>query len=109
MSQPRPSRWLPAAILIASASCTIAFFSSRHLERLWDEQVDHDIAIGLRDHPVTGARPAIDASQMRLPMYVNAIVFKLTGSDDLQTSRVVSLVVAGVTIVARLSGEGHRP
>src|SRR5437667_7970462 len=100
MSQPHRQTWLPAAVVIAAASCTLGFLSARHLETLWDEQVDHDIAVGLRDHPLTGDHPAIDASQMRLPMYVNALVFKITGRDSLKLSRVVSLVVGGVTIVA---------
>ncbi|HUN81439.1 MAG TPA: hypothetical protein VMV81_08015, partial [Phycisphaerae bacterium] len=100
MPQPRPTPWFPIALIVAVASCTLGYFSSTHLEKLWDEQVDHDIAVALRDHPLTGEHPAIDASQMRLPMYVNAMVFKITGRDDLATARKISLVAAGVTIIA---------
>src|ERR1043166_5498861 len=100
MPPPRRQTWLVPALVIAIGSCTIGFFSSRHLETLWDEQVDHEIAAALRDHPLTGEQPAVDASQMRLPMYVNAMVFKLTGKDDLQISRTVSLIAGGVTIIA---------
>lgn len=99
---PQASRppWVPIVLLIAVGSCTVGYFSSRHLEELWDEQVDHDIAVALRDHPLTGEHPAIDASQMRLPMYVTAMIFKITGHDDLATARKVSLLAGGVAIVA---------
>ncbi|MBI5765421.1 MAG: glycosyltransferase family 39 protein [Planctomycetes bacterium] len=96
----RSTIWIPVALVIAIASAILAGRSATHLERLWDEQVDHDIAVGLRAHPLTGERPAIDASQLRLPMYVNALVFAATGHDDLATSRFVSLACGALTVVA---------
>lgn len=89
------------AILAAAASSSfMAWSSSESIEILWDEQVDHDIAVGLRDHPLTGGRPTLDGSQMRLPMYVNAAVFAMTGRDDLATMRAVSMAFGAVTILA---------
>lgn len=96
----RSTVWIPVAVVIAVASALFAGRSASHLERLWDEQVDHDIAVGLRDHPLTGEKPAIDASQLRLPMYVNALVFAVTGREDLATSRLVSLACGAVSVVA---------
>lgn len=96
----RSTVWIPFVVVIAVASTILAGRSATHLERLWDEQVDHDIAVGLRDHPLTGEKPAIDASQLRLPMYINAMLFVATGRDDLATSRLVSLTCGGITIVA---------
>ena len=88
-------------ILAAAASSSfMAWGSSESIEILWDEQVDHDIAVGLRDHPLTGGRPTLDGSQMRLPMYVNAAVFAMTGRDDLATMRAMSIAFAAVTILA---------
>ncbi len=96
----RPSL-IPLLVIVAAAVATvvIGWTSARRLDTLWDEPIDRDIAVGLCDHPLTGDRPAIDASQMRLPMYVNAVVFAVTGRDDLAMSRGVSLCFAAVTVV----------
>lgn len=87
---------IAAALLFAA----IGWNSSRDLETLWDEAVDHDIAVDLMRHPIAGSAPTLDASQMRLPMYVCAAVFGVTGRDDLKTARCISLVVGAVTIIA---------
>ena len=92
--------WIPSALLIALASTFLAGASTKNLERLWDEQVDHDIAIGLRAHPLTGESPTLDASQLRLPMYANALAYALTGRDDITISRTVSLLCGALTILA---------
>jgi 4-amino-4-deoxy-L-arabinose transferase-like glycosyltransferase len=87
-------------IAAAVASALIGGASARHLETVWDERVDHEIALGLLAHPLTGARPAIDGSQTRLPMYVSALAFALTGRDDLAVSRRVSSIFAAITVLA---------
>ncbi|QOJ02483.1 MAG: glycosyltransferase family 39 protein [Planctomycetia bacterium] len=81
------------------AAMLLARSSAVRLETLWDEQVDHDIAVALRDEPLRGESPALDASQTRLPMYLCAAAMKLTGRSDLQLCRDVSLVLGGLTIV----------
>lgn len=88
------------AVAAAVAGAAIGWRSSHHLETLWDEHVDRTIAQGLAQHPLTGERPTIDASQTRLPMYVNAAAFALTGRSDLAISRGVSLVVGAATVLA---------
>lgn len=107
--QPRPSnadsqgsgRVAAAVVLVAVVvSTTISLHAARHLETAWDEPIDHDIAVGLQHHPLSGEQPPLDCSQMRLPMYVNAAVFALTGRDDLVVMRAVSVAVAALTILA---------
>ncbi len=88
------------SVVVAILSVIIGWNSSRELETLWDEAVDRDIAVGLSHHPLTGTKPTLDASQMRLPMYVNAVVHRLTGRDDLRAFRAVSLLAGAVTIIA---------
>lgn len=87
------------AAILAMAAMLFARASAAGLETLWDEQVDHDIAIALRDDPLRGESPALDASQTRLPMYLCAAVLKLTGRSDLQLCRDVSLALGGITII----------
>jgi hypothetical protein len=98
----KPAGWVCTivSIIAACASATIGWSSARNLETSWDEHEDHAIAIALRDHPLTGGPSALDASQMRLPMYVNATVYALTGRDDLAISRGVSLAVGALTVLA---------
>ncbi|MBN2560524.1 MAG: glycosyltransferase family 39 protein [Phycisphaerae bacterium] len=90
---------LLVSIAAAVATVAIGWTSARGLETLWDEQVDHEIALGLLEHPLTGEQPTIDGSQTRLPMYVNAVGFALTGRDDLAVSRGISLVFAAITVI----------
>lgn len=96
-----PSAWagLAIALVVAFVGAAIGWSSAGHIETLWDEHVDRAIAIGLRDQPLTGETPAIDASQTRLPMYVNAAVFALTGRTDLPVSRATSLVFGALTVI----------
>ncbi len=89
-----------SSILVAIASATIAWNSAKHLDMLWDEQVDHDIAAALAAHAITGGDQTLDASQLRLPMYLCAAAFKLTNSDDLAVARAVSVVLGAITIIA---------
>jgi len=91
------------SIFAAATTVVLGWTSVRGLDTLWDEQVDHDIAIGLLEHPLTGESPTLDASQTRLPMYVNAIAYALTGRDDLAVSRGVSLVFAAITVIVAAS------
>lgn len=90
------------AISLAAAITVIVLGgkSASHLETLWDEQVDHDIAVDLRHHPLTGGEHALDASQTRLPMYACALVFAATGRDDLAIARGVSLAAGAFTVLA---------
>ncbi len=66
----------------------------------WDEQTDIKIARSYISQPggwFTGSND--DPSQTRLPMYVVALVYALTGTDDLLTARLVSAFLGGLTIV----------
>lgn len=87
------------SIAVAIFSAVIGWHSAQNLETLWDEAVDHDIAVGLARNPILGQSPTLDPSQMRLPMYVNALVTRLTGQDDLRMFRAVSLLVGAATII----------
>jgi hypothetical protein len=91
--------FLPILLLAAISAFTIAFASTSSLETCWDEAIDIEIAQGLRAHPLSGEKPALDASQMRLPMYVNAVAFAISGSDSLRTARIVSLIVGALAVV----------
>jgi hypothetical protein len=83
----------------AAVGCAIlCMTSARHVEILWDEQVDHDIAVELRDHPFGGSRAPLDASQTRLPMYVCAAAYAITGRDDLVVARSVSAIAGALTV-----------
>jgi 4-amino-4-deoxy-L-arabinose transferase-like glycosyltransferase len=66
----------------------------------WDEQTDIEIARAYISSPggwFTGSN--IDPSQARLPMYAVAMVYKLTGTDDLLTARYLSVFVGALTIL----------
>jgi hypothetical protein len=88
------------SVIAACASVAIGWGSIRHFETAWDEHEDHAIAVDLRSHPLTGGSTTMDASQMRLPMYVNAAVYAVTGRDDLTLSRSVSLAFGALTVLA---------
>ncbi len=94
----RASRWI--VVLAAVTAAVVGWASTAHVEILWDEQVDHDIAVGLRDHPFGLPEETLDASQTRLPMYLSAVLFALTGRDDLALARGISLVAGAATILA---------
>ncbi len=99
--QESPSRFVaPATLIVTIVSVILGWCSARHIETLWDEHVDHKIAVGLEHHPLIGEQPTLDASQMRLPMYVNALAYRIVGRDDLATSRAVSLAFGAITILA---------
>lgn len=100
MPRTRPLTCLVVSLLAAIAHLIIALGASRHIETVWDEAVDRRIAIGLRDHPLVGEQPALDASQTRLPMYVAAKFFRLTGRDDIRVARVASALIGSVTVFA---------
>ncbi|MCK6455095.1 MAG: glycosyltransferase family 39 protein [Phycisphaerae bacterium] len=91
------------AIAVVAASTfgfsLTAWRSARTLNILWDEQVDLDTAIALRDAPIRGESAPLDASQTRLPMYVTAIVFRLTGRADLDVARGASVAAAALGLV----------
>ncbi|MFH1420244.1 MAG: glycosyltransferase family 39 protein [Planctomycetota bacterium] len=91
---------IPVTLIVTVASVVLGWCSAGHIETLWDEHVDHEIAVGLQHHPLTGEEPTLDASQMRLPMYVNALAYAILGRDDLAASRAVSLAIGGLTILA---------
>jgi 4-amino-4-deoxy-L-arabinose transferase-like glycosyltransferase len=66
----------------------------------WDEQTDIDIARSYVSRPggwFTGSDS--DPSQTRLPMYVVALIYALTGRDDLLIARLVSAFLGAWTIV----------
>lgn len=88
------------SLLAAVASAAIAWNSAKHLDILWDEQVDLEIASALAAHPLTGGEITLDASQTRLPMYLCAATFRLTGRTDLNVARWISVLLGAITIVA---------
>jgi hypothetical protein len=103
-NNPRPALAIfdRSYLLICAAAAivcvSICIKSARHVEILWDEQVDHDIAVDLRDHPLGGSAAPLDASQTRLPMYACALAYAITGRDDLVVARNVSAIAGGLTV-----------
>lgn len=100
MPRTRPLTCLVVSLLAAIAHLIIALRASRHIETTWDEAVDRQIAIGLRDHALVGEQPPLDASQSRLPMYVASAFFRLSGRDDVRVARVASVLTGSVTVFA---------
>ncbi len=81
-----------------------AWSSAKHLDMLWDERVDLDIAAALRARPIRGEDAPLDASQMRLPMYVVAgatALLNLGNSPpgELAVARGVSILVGAAAIL----------
>jgi len=91
---------LSVSAIAAIVHLIVAIGASRHIETVWDEAIDRHIAIGLRDHPLVGETPALDASQTRLPMYATAMLFRLTGRDDVAVARIASCMAGAVTVFA---------
>lgn len=111
------ARWSQAAVaggFVAAAAGAVlavaAWRSVQHVNTLWDEQTDLNIAAALVRDPLRGC--GLDGSQTRLPMYVCAAAFAIFG-ESLETARAVSAVLAGVAVVAtwwlgrRLFGEAE--
>jgi 4-amino-4-deoxy-L-arabinose transferase-like glycosyltransferase len=66
----------------------------------WDEQTDIEIArayVSRTGGWFIGSNS--DPSQARLPMYAVAIIYKLTGTDNLMTARYLSVLVGALTIL----------
>lgn len=66
----------------------------------WDEQNDLWVAqsyLAAPDGWLAGSE--IDPSQTRLPMFTVALVYKLLGTSDLITARLVSCLVGGLTLL----------
>jgi 4-amino-4-deoxy-L-arabinose transferase-like glycosyltransferase len=66
----------------------------------WDEQTDISVARAYISGPAgwfIGSN--IDPSQTRLPMFAVALIYALTGTDNLLIARFVSAVVGALTIV----------
>lgn len=98
MPRSRPLTCLIVSLLAAIAHLVIALRASRHIDPGPDEAVDRLIAIGLRDHPLVGEQPALDASQARLPMYVASMFYRISGRDDVRVARVASVLTGSVTV-----------
>lgn len=96
----RPVAWSCLAVVSIAIGlfAVAAWGSSRHLDTLWDERVDLDIALALRHAPIGGEAQPLDASQMRLPMYACAATFAVVGHDGLPTARAVSVAAGALTI-----------
>lgn len=92
--------WLLVSLLLAIAGALVGWHSTAGLDILWDEEVDLGIARGLAVDPLFGTAPTLDSSQMRLPMYVNAAAFFVSGREDLALARAVSLFFGAVTVLA---------
>lgn len=88
------------ALAAAIAGALIARSSARGMDTLWDEQVDRAISTGLSEHPLTGGEESLDPSQLRLPMYVSALVEAWTGDHSLARLRGVSIFFGMVTVIA---------
>lgn len=97
---PRPPghSWWPPAILavLVGVFCGLAWFSARHINTLWDEANDHEVAVSLLERPLVGS--GLDGSQARLPMYVTAAVYAITG-PSIQAARAVSIIMGAAAIV----------
>src|SRR5262249_7498085 len=76
----------------------LAWTSMPGLNTLWDERVDLDIASALARSPIRGEPHPADPTQFRLPMYVCAAAFCVTGRSDLATARAVSVSVGAIGI-----------
>jgi len=98
MPRTRPLLCLSVSAIAAIVHLIIAIGASRHIETAWDEAVDRRIAIGLRDHPLVGEQPVLDASQTRLPMYATAVLFRITGRDDVAVARVASCMAGAACV-----------
>ncbi|HOJ72373.1 MAG TPA: glycosyltransferase family 39 protein [Phycisphaerae bacterium] len=107
MQSPVPSRdgspalvrpWVPWVVLAAMVVvfCGLAWCSVQHVNTLWDELNDHRVAVALLDQPLRGSD--IDATQARLPMYVTAGAYALTG-PSIRVARAVSIAMGAVAIV----------
>ncbi len=103
MPQKGGQGWRGVAIgTIAASACVFAIVgwkSTSQLNTLWDERVDLDIATALAHAPVRGEAKPLDPTQFRLPMYVTAAVFAVSGHDDLATARAVSIAVGAIGVV----------
>ncbi|MFO0973455.1 MAG: glycosyltransferase family 39 protein [Phycisphaerae bacterium] len=102
-ANPNLARWgdrglMLAAVLFGGLAALLAHRSAARLDPLWDEEVDRRIAVALRDAPIAGEVRPLDASQTRLPMYLTAAVYAITGRSDLATARAVSVCVGVATI-----------
>jgi len=82
---------------VVVAFCVLCRTSGHHLGMTWDEQVDQRIVKALLRHPIYGS--GLDGTQMRLPMYVGAAVYRLTG-PSLGVGRSISVVIGALTILA---------
>jgi len=95
-----PILFFSVALVAAAVVAGTGWTTARGLETCWDERVDLDIAAGLRQDPWFGERPTLDGSQTRLPMYLTALAFQITGRESLGVARGTSLLLSIVTVVA---------
>ncbi len=87
--------WL-AVTLLAGLYVVTAWFSVQHINPQWDETSDLHATRGLLENPLVGS--GIDGSQARLPMYVTAAIFALTG-PSLPVARMVAILFSAAAIV----------
>jgi 4-amino-4-deoxy-L-arabinose transferase-like glycosyltransferase len=86
--------------LIIVGYCALLLPTVRRQGISWDEQTDIRIARAYISTPggwFVGSNS--DPSQTRLPMYTVALVYALTGTDDLLTARLVSAFLGDLTLV----------
>jgi 4-amino-4-deoxy-L-arabinose transferase-like glycosyltransferase len=86
--------------LIVVGYCALLLPTLRRQGISWDEQTDIHIAHAYISQPggwFIGSNS--DPSQTRLPMYAVALVYALTGTDDLLTARLVSAFMGALTLV----------
>jgi len=93
-SERRNFSWL-IVLLLVCIFAAVAWLSVRHVNTLWDEMTDHQIALGLLEHPLQGN--GLDGSQARLPMYITAAAYAVMG-PSLEIARLISIVVASAAI-----------
>jgi 4-amino-4-deoxy-L-arabinose transferase-like glycosyltransferase len=89
---------LPLALLtgFVVVFCSLAGLSARHINSLWDEVNDHTVAVSLLEDPFVG--DGLDGSQARLPMYITAGVYAVTG-PSIRVARAVSIAMGAAAIV----------
>jgi len=90
--------WWASIVAFACASGAAAWSAAARPNLLWDEAVDLRIAAGLMRNPLFGNEIVLDATQMRLSMYLTAAAMRLFG-EDLMVGRLLACL-AGAAAVA---------
>jgi hypothetical protein len=97
VTTPQDARFIvPAVVLVVCLYAVTAWLSARHINTLWDESNDLEIARALAQRPLAGL--ALDGTQARLPMYVTAGAFAVVG-PSLPVARGISVLAGAAAVV----------